>query len=173
MSRERAFYLRKIADAALRPPDLFRPFVRVRGGVVCSISHRTLHVVSGAWRVSEDAPLDVTNVGELHAWAAERLNAWADEQDAAAPMTQQEALARLTRAHPQGGWCLDGELIKGSIGPHGARTELEVKRADIDPTQWTVTNKGRVFGASGTHADPVAALAAAIKTTLDLLEVMP
>lgn len=88
-------------------------------------------------------------------------------------MTTQEALAALTHAYPQGGWCRSGELIKGSIGPHGSRTELEVKRDGIDPAQWTVTNKGGLLAVSATHADPVAALAGAIRTTLDLVEVVP
>lgn len=85
MSHARAFYLRKIAEEALKPPERTRSFTRVRGSVFCTLSASqgpwTLHVTDGDWTFREGAPHHIITIKELHEWAAERLRALADEQE--------------------------------------------------------------------------------------------
>lgn len=88
-------------------------------------------------------------------------------------MTIQEALQELRLAHPQGGWCLDGDTIRGEIGPRGQSTTLEVV---ADGERWSCTNSGRLISVKSTDAHPVKALRGAIEETLalcELLEVLP
>lgn len=87
MSRQRAVNLRQIADEAMKPPERTRSFVRVRGDVSCTLSRWSLqaHACGGAWSVRADVPGHLMTMKEMHEWAAERLRAWADEQDMEAP----------------------------------------------------------------------------------------
>jgi hypothetical protein len=83
-------------------------------------------------------------------------------------MTIQEALQELRRAYPQGGWCLDGDTIRGEIATSPEPTALEVVSC---ARGWTCKLKGSPLEVSCTAVSPVDALYGAIGETLKIMRV--